>query len=78
MCCNSKSPVGLIAMVLVVVGGLNWGLMAIEPSWNVVNMLLGNWPVVERVVYGLVGLGAVWTLVGMFGGCGDKCECPTK
>lgn len=52
-----------IAFVLVIVGGLNWGLMAIGTymgsNWNVVNLILGSWPAVETLVYLLVGLSAV-------------------
>lgn len=63
-----------VAKVLVVIGGLNWGLIAINNEWNVVNMLLRQWPQVERAVYGIVGLAAVWMLVKMVmkiagGGC---------
>jgi uncharacterized protein len=53
-----------IAFVLVVVGAVNWGLIGINESWNVVDMLLGKWPVVENIVYilvGLSGLGLVFT-----------------
>jgi uncharacterized protein len=52
-----------IAFILVIVGGLNWGLMAIGEwmgsNWNVVNLLLGSWPMVENIVYLLVGLSAI-------------------
>ena len=52
-----------IAFVLVIVGGLNWGLMAIGTymgsNWNVVNLILGSLPAVETLVYLLVGLSAV-------------------
>lgn len=51
----------MLAFVLVIVGGLNWGLTAL--GWNVVNMILGSWPMVEQVVYILVGLSAVWLAV---------------
>jgi len=47
----------MAAFVLLVVGGLNWGLSAL--GYNVVNMLLGSWPMVEKIVYILVGLSAV-------------------
>lgn len=57
-----------IAFVLVLVGGLNWGLIALGSwmgsNWNVVNLLVGSWPTVESIVYLLVGLSA---LVLMFG-----------
>ncbi len=47
-----------VAMILVVVGSLNWGLTVL--GWNVVDMLLGSWPMVMDVVYGLVGLSGLW------------------
>ncbi|HRH55246.1 MAG TPA: DUF378 domain-containing protein [Candidatus Paceibacterota bacterium] len=56
-----------IAFALVIVGGLNWGLVGLGglmgSDWNLVNMLLGMWPVVESIVYLLVGLSALWLLV---------------
>lgn len=66
----------MVAKVLVIIGGLNWGfygaglLAQSENSWNLVNMLLGAWPVVEAVVYLLVGISA---LVMIFGCRCKKC-----
>lgn len=49
-----------IAFILVVVGAINWGLVgAGGEGLNVVNLLLGKWAVVERIVYILVGLSGV-------------------
>ena len=52
-----------IALVLVIIGGLNWGLVALGnymgSNWNVVNLILGSWPTVESLVYLLVGLSAL-------------------
>ena len=53
----------MVTWVLLVVGGLNWGLVAVNYDYNLVNMLLGSWPMVERLVYLLVGLSAVYELV---------------
>ena len=54
----------MIAFILLVVGGLNWGLVGLGGffggSWNVVHMILGSWPVLEWLVYVLVGLSALW------------------
>lgn len=50
-----------VAFILLIVGGLNWGLEAL--GYNVVYMLLGSWPMVERVVYLLVGAAAVYEAV---------------
>lgn len=51
----------IITFALLVVGGLNWGLMAF--GYNLVNMLVGTWPAVEKIVYILVGLSAVYFTV---------------
>ena len=47
--------------ILLVAGGLNWGLTAL--GWNVVNILLGSWPMVETIIYILIGLAAVYEIV---------------
>ena len=60
------SKLDLVATILVIVGGLNWGLIAINSSWNVVEMLLGSWPMVVRIVYGLVGLSALYSVYHLF------------
>ena len=49
----------MVAFVLLVVGGLNWGLWGLL-NINLVEMLLGLWPMVVKVVYILVGLSAVY------------------
>jgi uncharacterized protein len=57
----------MIAFILLVIGGLNWGLVGLGgfagADWNVVNMILGSWPQVEWIVYVLVGISALWLLV---------------
>lgn len=60
----------LIAKILVIVGGINWGLVGVSmllgsgDSWNVVKLLLGAIPTVEAVVYILVGIAAVVLIFG--------------
>ena len=51
-----------IALVLVVVGGLNWGLVGFF-SFDLVAWLFGSMSAVSRVIYVLVWLGAIYTLV---------------
>lgn len=51
----------VVALILLIVGGLNWGLVAFNV--NVVNILLGSWPILEQIVYILVGLSALYFLV---------------
>ncbi len=51
-----------VAYVLVWAGALNWGLVGLF-NFNLVNMLVGAWPMVEKLVYILVGAGGVYLLV---------------
>ena len=60
-----RSVLDWVALVLVVVGGLNWGLVG-AANMNLVNMLLGSLPMVEKVVYILVGLSALYTVYYLF------------
>lgn len=62
---SSLNALGKIAWVLVIVGALNWGLVGINMEWNVVNMLVGAWPIVLKIVYLLVGLSALVLLFGL-------------
>ena len=56
----------ILAAVLVVVGGLNWGLVAVA-KFDLVAALagldFGQTNAVSRIVYGLVGLSAVYQAV---------------
>jgi uncharacterized membrane protein YuzA (DUF378 family) len=57
------SKLNLTAAALVIVGGLNWGLVAVA-EWDLVAALVGlefgETNAVSRIVYGLVGLAAVY------------------
>ncbi len=71
MCCKGWGKgcwVHQVVRVLVLVGGVNWGLvglgMLLNGDWNVVNLLLGSWPTVEAIVYLLVGVAAVMKIFG--------------
>ena len=58
----------MIAFILLIVGGVNWGLVGLGwlvngSDWNVVHMILGSSATLEGIVYVLVGISAVWLLV---------------
>ena len=53
----------VLALILVIVGALNWGLVAIGEFDLVANLFgleFGETNALTRVVYGLVGLSGVW------------------
>jgi hypothetical protein len=51
----------IIAIVLVVIGGLNWGLVVF--NFNLVTVLFGSMPWLVTIVYALVGLSAIYLAV---------------
>ena len=56
--------VTMVAVVLLIIGGLNWGLVGAF-DFNLVDALFGEDSVLSRVVYVLVGLAAVWNVVAL-------------
>jgi len=51
-----------IALVLLVIGGLNWLLVGAF-DFDLVAAIFGERSAASRVVYVLVGLAAIWTLI---------------
>jgi len=58
---SKLNKLDLTALVLVIIGGLNWGLVAINPALDLVAMLQITWLV--KLVYALVGLSALYTIL---------------
>ena len=59
----------VIALLLLIVGGLNWGLVALA-DFDLVALItgaggFGQKNVLGAVIYGLVGIAAVYQLVGL-------------
>lgn len=81
MMCNEGSCVNgmkmcavhQVARALVLIGALNWGLVAIDPSWDLVGMIFGGQTMIgARIVFGLVGISAFLML--FVGKCCMKCR----
>lgn len=53
----------LLALILIVVGGLNWGLVGLAKFDLVATLLGGQEAALARIVYTLVGLAAVLRLL---------------
>ncbi|MGK2961064.1 MAG: DUF378 domain-containing protein [Gemmatimonadaceae bacterium] len=51
----------LLAVILLVVGGLNWGLVG-ATGFDLVRAIFGEMTFLSRTVYTLVGLAAVYQL----------------
>ncbi|MEK7217730.1 MAG: DUF378 domain-containing protein [Patescibacteria group bacterium] len=50
-----------IALVLVIIGGLNWGLVGLF-DYNLVSTIFGDASTLTRIIYDLVGLSAIYMI----------------
>lgn len=58
--------VGIIAVILLILGGLNWGLVGLF-NFNLVEFIFGQLPVIVRIIYILIGLSAIYKIFACFG-----------
>ena len=56
--------VSLIAMILVLIGGLNWGLVGLF-DLNLVAALFGT-TILAQLIYIFVGISALWLIITSF------------
>ena len=54
--------VDIIAMILLIFGGLNWGLVGVA-DFNVIMWVFIAMPHVQHLIYILMGLAAIWKIV---------------
>ena len=62
----NKATLGLL-----IVGGLNWGLVGLF-GFDLVAALFGEMSLLSRIVYTLVGASALWQLIPLFAGQDDR------
>ena len=53
-----------LAIVLLIVGGLNWGLIGFF-NWNLVQAVFG-YKMLANIIYALVGLSAVYSIYALY------------
>lgn len=56
------SALDWITSILVIIGGLNWGLIGFF-DYNLVDSIFGAGSTISTVVYAIVGLSALWMIV---------------
>jgi uncharacterized membrane protein YuzA (DUF378 family) len=59
---KNLSVLDYIALVLVIIGGLNWALVGLF-NFDLVAAIFGSLSMLSRIVYVLVGLSAVYVLI---------------
>jgi len=64
--------VNYVADILVIIGGINWGLIGLL-NFNLVTTIFGSIPVLEKVIYILVGVSAIYS-IALLRKLGGSCE----
>lgn len=61
--------INILTLVLVIVGGLNWGLVGLF-GFDLVAAIFGAGSALSRIVYVLVGLSAAWQIIPLVSAAG--------
>ncbi len=54
-----------IALVLIIIGAINWGLIGIF-NFDLVATIFGDMTIITRIIYGLVGISGLWGIKLLF------------
>lgn len=54
-----------IALVLIIIGAINWGLIGFF-KFNLVDIIFGSMTVLTRIIYALVGISGLWGIKLLF------------
>lgn len=54
-----------IALVLIIIGALNWGLIGLF-SFDLVAAIFGEMSILSRIIYSLVGVSGLWGIKLLF------------
>lgn len=63
-----KGVIYWISVVLVIIGGLNWGLVGLF-NFNLVASIFGDASTLTKIIYDLVGLAALYMIYAASMGC---------
>lgn len=62
---NFMKIIDKIALVLVIIGAINWGLVGIF-NFNLVDTIFGTMSIISRIIYILVGVSGLWAIKLLF------------
>ena len=72
---NGGSDMDTIALILSIIGSLNWGLVGIFQFDLVAWLFGGQDAVLSRIIYALVGLAGLWCVSLLFRRGRQKIDC---
>lgn len=66
--------INMVSLALIVIGAINWGLWGFFQFDLVAFIAGGNYTMLARAIYAIVGLAGLYSLT-FFGRCCSKCKC---
>ena len=54
-----------IALLLIIIGAINWGLIGFF-NFNLVSLIFGDMTMLSRIIYALVGISGLWGIKLIF------------
>lgn len=60
-----RNKMDTLALILVIVGALNWGSIGFF-GFDFVSALFGSMSLISRIIFALVGLGGLWSITFFF------------
>ena len=64
-----------LALILSIVGSLNWGLVGIFRFDLVAWLFGGSDAIISRIIYTVIGLAGLWCISLLFRRIGKGCDC---
>ncbi len=64
-----------LALILSIVGSLNWGLVGLFRFDLVAWLFGGSDALISRIVYTVIGIAGLWCISLLFRRCGKDCDC---
>ena len=58
---NTMKTLDYIALILVAIGAINWGLIGFF-SFDLIRVIFGDMTMVSRIIYALVGIAGLYSL----------------
>jgi uncharacterized protein len=72
---KSPSVLDWIALVILFIGGINWGLVGLF-HFDIIAAIFGDYSPISRILYIIIGLAAIYVLVRALS-CNKRDKCTT-
>ena len=63
-----------VAVLLTIIGAVNWGIYAYSPDMELIRLLLGGYPLIQKVAYYVVAASGLLLAYCWVIACGGYCK----